>query len=82
MREPIGKSTITCPQCGSAKVETMPVDAWQFLYDCTGCGALLRPKKEGLLRVLLVWIGGLPLCPASGRSESAISRYHHRNASS
>lgn len=37
-------STITCPVCGTAKTETMPNDACQFFYDCTGCGALLRPK--------------------------------------
>ncbi|MDA8247986.1 MAG: hypothetical protein M0Z28_02315 [Rhodospirillales bacterium] len=37
-------STITCPVCGTAKAETMPDDACQFFYDCTGCGALLRAK--------------------------------------
>ena len=29
-------STITCPQCGHATVETMPTDACQF-YDCKYC---------------------------------------------
>jgi hypothetical protein len=38
------ESTITCPSCGTAKAETMPTDACQFFYDCTGCGALLRPE--------------------------------------
>jgi hypothetical protein len=38
------ESTITCPACGTAKVETMPMDACQFFYDCTGCGTLLRPN--------------------------------------
>jgi hypothetical protein len=37
-------STIICPSCGAAKVETMPTDACQFFYDCTACGVLLRPK--------------------------------------
>ena len=37
-------STITCPMCGTAKAETMPTDACLFFYECTGCGALLRPK--------------------------------------
>lgn len=23
----------------------MPTDACQFFYDCTGCGALLKPKR-------------------------------------
>ena len=38
------ESTITCPNCGTAKAEAMPTDACQFFYDCTGCGVLLRPK--------------------------------------
>ncbi len=38
------ESTISCPDCGAARTETMPTDACQFFYDCTGCGALLRPK--------------------------------------
>jgi hypothetical protein len=37
-------STITCPACGHQKAETMPLNACQFLYDCKGCGTLLRPK--------------------------------------
>jgi hypothetical protein len=37
-------SVITCPQCGFAKLEGMPVDACQFYYECEGCKTLLRPK--------------------------------------
>jgi hypothetical protein len=37
-------STITCPVCGMAKAEPMPMDACQYFYDCTGCGGILRPK--------------------------------------
>lgn len=40
---PILESTITCPQCGAEKVETMPTDSCQYFYDCSGCGAVLRP---------------------------------------
>jgi hypothetical protein len=40
----IADSTITCPGCGTAKAETMPTDACQYFYECTGCGTLLRPK--------------------------------------
>ena len=39
------ESVITCPQCGTAKLETMPTDACQFFYVCTGCGTKLRPKS-------------------------------------
>ena len=36
-------STLTCPNCGHQATEQMPTDACQYLYDCKGCGALLRP---------------------------------------
>jgi hypothetical protein len=38
------QSTITCPHCAIAKPETMPTDACQFFYECTGCGTKLKPK--------------------------------------
>src|SRR5260370_24652026 len=41
----IHHSVITCPHCGTAKSEAMPTDACQFFYECTGCGARLRPKQ-------------------------------------
>jgi len=37
------RSTLTCPQCGAAKVETMPTDACQYFYECTTCNTLLKP---------------------------------------
>ena len=36
-------ATITCPECGSAKAETMPTDACRFFYMCPSCSMLLRP---------------------------------------
>lgn len=38
------QSTLTCPECGAAREETMPQDACQWFYECMGCGAVLRPK--------------------------------------
>ena len=38
------QSTITCPECGFAKEETMPIETCQFLYRCTNCQKVLRPK--------------------------------------
>jgi rubredoxin len=38
------RSVITCPKCGFAKEETMPVDSCQFLYQCTNCKTVLRPE--------------------------------------
>lgn len=37
------QSEITCPHCGHKAVETMPTDACQWFYDCTGCGRVLKP---------------------------------------
>lgn len=36
-------STLTCPECGHARCEQMPLDACQYFYECAGCGALLKP---------------------------------------
>ena len=40
----ITESTISCPACATSKTETMPTDACQFLYECTTCRTMLRPK--------------------------------------
>jgi hypothetical protein len=42
--EPLQQSVITCPHCGYAKSEAMPVDACMFFYTCEGCGMHLKPK--------------------------------------
>ncbi len=37
-------SILTCPACGHKEVETMPTDACQWLYECSACRALHKPK--------------------------------------
>ena len=37
------ESTITCPECGHVKTETMPTDACQWFYECEECKKVLRP---------------------------------------
>jgi hypothetical protein len=37
-------ATITCPLCGTEAEETMPTNACQYFYSCTGCSELLKPK--------------------------------------
>jgi len=44
MADIIPASTITCPECGHRKTETMPTDACQWFYECERCKALLKPK--------------------------------------
>jgi hypothetical protein len=45
MQNVILDSVITCPVCGTKKLETMPTDACMYFYECTGCKTLLKPKK-------------------------------------
>jgi len=44
MPNTVPESVLTCPQCGFARREIMPVDACQFYYECENCKAILRPK--------------------------------------
>jgi hypothetical protein len=37
-------SVITCPACATTARETMPQDACQHFYRCTGCGEMLKPR--------------------------------------
>ena len=37
-------SILTCLACGHRETETMPTNACQYLYDCKGCGTILRPR--------------------------------------
>ncbi len=37
-------STLTCPRCGYAREESMPLDSCLFFYECSNCGARLKPK--------------------------------------
>ncbi|WP_080405288.1 GDCCVxC domain-containing (seleno)protein [Burkholderia ubonensis] len=44
MNEIVFESVLTCPYCGFAQRETMPVDTCQFFYECRRCHARLRPR--------------------------------------
>jgi hypothetical protein len=44
MDEHAVKAEITCPVCGHVRTETIPNDKCVFFYECSGCGAILRPK--------------------------------------
>ncbi len=38
------ESTLTCPHCGHASAQTMPIDACVFFHVCDGCGERLKPR--------------------------------------
>lgn len=43
MPDAILESTLTCPNCGGRKTETMPTNACVYFYECANCGTLLKP---------------------------------------
>lgn len=38
------ESMLTCPQCGHATSEEMPLNSCRFFHECAHCQALMRPK--------------------------------------
>ena len=42
--EIVTQSVITCPNCTTQTETSMPTDACLVLFECTSCGAVLRPK--------------------------------------
>ncbi len=44
MAEMVLESVLTCPKCGYAKREVMPLTACQFFYECESCKSMLRPS--------------------------------------
>ena len=46
IKDPILQSTITCPECGYKKEETMPTNACQYFYECENCNKVLKPMEN------------------------------------
>ena len=38
-------STIICPNCSYRKKEKMPKDSCLYIYKCSSCNAVLKPKQ-------------------------------------
>ena len=41
---PLITSELLCPFCSARHTETMPLDACIYFFECTACGAMLKPK--------------------------------------
>ena len=65
------ESTLTCPDCGARKAETMPTDACLYFYECTGCRTVLRPKLGDCC--VFCSYGTMP-CPPIHAGGVAVSR--------
>jgi hypothetical protein len=66
----IRQAEITCPHCEHVSLETMPTDSCLYFYECTGCGAVLRPKAGDCC--VFCSFGNAP-CP-SRQSEARAGR--------
>ena len=63
------ESIISCPRCGVTKTETMPTDACQYFYECTGCGTKLRPKSGDCC--VFCSYGSVPCPPRQAEPDAA-----------
>jgi len=63
-------ATITCPHCGTAKQEQMPVDQCVFFYECAGCHQVLRPKAGDCC--VFCSYGSSPCLPSQQLGDRAV----------
>lgn len=40
----VRKLALRCPSCAALTLETMPMDACQYFFECPACKILLKPK--------------------------------------
>jgi hypothetical protein len=64
------QSVISCHHCRTAKAETMPTDACQFFYECTGCGVRLRPRQGDCC---VFCYGSIPCPPIQAERAGAMA---------
>lgn len=68
MSKVVFRSTLTCPQCGHVKEETMPSDSCQWFYECENCRTVLRPKPGDCCVFCSYGTEKCPPVQVSGRS--------------
>ena len=61
------ESIVCCPVCGWKELETMPVDACQWFYQCRACNTLLKP---GAGHCCIFCSYGTEKCPPVQQSRS------------
>jgi hypothetical protein len=60
------ESSLTCPHCGVVQTESMPVDVWQWYYECRQCHALVSITEDDCC--IFCSYGDIP-CPAIQKSR-------------
>jgi hypothetical protein len=66
-------SMLTCPHCGHAKREAMPVDACQFFYECEKCNTLQRPAPSAQRQATAVFFAPTGRCHARRFRSSGVA---------
>lgn len=74
MAAPKIQSTIRCPQCGVAAVETMPTNACVYFWDCPACGAVVKPRPGDCC--VFCSYGSAPHCPPKQQAWSDAEEAH------
>lgn len=74
---PVTTCELTCPRCGAHHVEEMPVDACIYFFECTACGAMLKPRAGDCC--VFCSYGSVPCPPiqaarAEGNTDAACCR--------
>jgi hypothetical protein len=64
----ITESTITCPVCGAARHETMPLDVCVYIHRCTSFGTQLRVKPD--VCCVFCSYGSVPCPPKQAENAS------------
>ncbi|MDP2150278.1 MAG: GDCCVxC domain-containing (seleno)protein [Parvibaculum sp.] len=56
------RSEISCPNCGTRKIETIPEDACLFFHECDNCKLMMKPLPGDCC--VFCSYGSVP-CPSS-----------------
>ncbi|WP_257284425.1 GDCCVxC domain-containing (seleno)protein [Endozoicomonas sp. SESOKO1] len=64
----VSTSIITCPDCMHHAIETMPLDACVYLYECRNCQKLITPQQGDCC---VFCSHGNQICPTSQRDKKA-----------
>ena len=77
---PILQSTLTCPDCGTQSVETMPTNACVYFHTCVSCGSRLKPKPGDCC--VFCSYGSVPCPPIQEGGKDACCAVAQENAGS
>ena len=70
---PLLKCELTCPFCGARYAESMPLDACIYFFECTACGAMLKPKPGDCC--VFCSYGSVPCPPVQlARAEAGVTQ--------